>query len=276
MTHTPSRRATLVGGALVAVCGLSGCLSGSRDVERTVTESHATDAVTGVAVETEHGDVEVVPTDDGEIDVTGQKAALTRDDLETIGLETMLEDGVLVVAVDRDDSRTLFGLRPPPVVDLAVSVPDGLPLERVRTVAGAVDVTGVEGDVSATAEAGDVTLRDVGGTVSATTDTGALTVLEPESIDRLETQTGDVTASLPGLDGDATIETTTGAVDLRLPDQLDLSLEMTTETGTLSVTDVDDLPELAGDSLIEADVGDGTHRLEITTETGDVRVSGRD
>lgn len=276
MARVASRRSVLSGCGVAAVCGLAGCLSGSRDVETTITESYTADELTEVAVETSRGDVDVHTTGRNAIDIEGRKAAISRDDLEAIGLVTAVDDGVLELSVDRDDSRSLFGLRPGPALDLSVAVPDGLALRRVDTNTGDVGVTDVPGDLTATTTTGDVSLIGVDGTVSATAETGTVAVTDPTSIDRLETEAGSVTASLDGIDGDASIETTTGAVDLRLPDRLDLTLEITTETGEITVTGVDDLPEMAGDSLIEAVVGDGSHRLAVTTEAGDVTVTGRE
>lgn len=275
MTRTASRRA-LLAGTVVVTCGLTGCLSGSRDAEEPVAETYTADELTAVAVETAIGTVDVHSTAEERVDIEGRKAAISRDDLESIRLATTTDDGVLEVAVDRDDSRSLFGLRPAPALDLAVAVPESLAVPRIDTDTGDIDVTTVRGDLTATTSTGNVRLERVDGTVSAATETGTLDVTDPASIDRLETDTGDVTASLPGIDGDASIETTTGAVELRLPDRLDLTLEITTESGEITVTGVEDLPEMAGDSLIEAVVGDGTHRLRITTETGDVTVTGRD
>ena len=275
MTPTTSRRSVLAGLAVGTVAGTAGCLGDGRDVEEPVTETWSATDLSAVTVSTAIGDVDVRVASGDEIVIDGRKAAVTPDDLETIDLETAVDDGVLELAVDRDESRTIFGLRPDPVLDLTVAVPDRLAVRRVDTNTGAIDVTDVRGDLTALTETGDVRVADVAGTVSAATDTGALEVTDPRSIKRLETDSGDVTASLTGIDGDATIETATGDVELRLPDRLDLTLAITTETGEITVSDVGDLPEMAGDSLIEAVVGNGTHRLEVQTETGAVTVTGR-
>lgn len=275
MTWRASRRAVVSVGVTAALAGVAGCLSRSRDVERTVTERHATGVLRAVDVSTTIGDVEVVRSDADELAVEGQKAALSEDDLETIDLTTRSDGGVLELSVERDESRTLFGLRPDPAVDLSIAVPEPVAVRRITTATGDVGATDVMGDLTATTDTGDVSLDGIDGAVSTSTTSGAVEVADPESIDRLESETGDVTAALPGIDGDATIETGSGDVDLRVPDRLDMTLEITTETGNITVSDVEDLPEMAGDSLIEAVVGDGTHRLEVRTESGDVTVTGR-
>lgn len=276
MTPTASRRSILAGIAVGSVAGTAGCLSDGRDAEESVTERRSAADLSAVAVSTAIGDVAVRSTPRDQIVVDGRKAAVSPDDLETIELETATDGDCLELAVERDESRTLFGLRPDPVLDLAVAVPDRLAVRDVDTRAGAVAVNDVRGDLTAASETGDVRVADVDGTVSAATDAGSVEVVDPTSIDRLETDSGDITAILPGIDGDATIETSSGAVELRLPDRLDLTLDITTESGEITVSDVGDLPEMAGDSLIEAVVGQGTHRLEVRTETGDVTVTGRE
>ena len=276
MTDTASRRSILVGGVAATVCGLAGCLSGGRDVEETVTETYTADELTAVAVSTASGNVDVRTTVEDRIDIEGRKAAISREDLELVGLTTRTDDDVLELIVERDESRTVFGLRPDPILDLSLAVPRALEVRSIETDGGFVDATDVRGDLSVTTASGDVRLENVDGSVSVATDAGNVEIVDPGSIDRLVTDTGDVLASLPGIDNDATIETTAGAVELRLPDRLDLTLEISTETGQIAITDIEDLPELTGDSVIEAVVGDGTHRLEITTETGDVTVTSRD
>ncbi len=275
MTRQASRRSVLAGAAGGVLCGVAGCLSRSRDVEQTVTKTHTTDELRAVTVSTTLGDVDVRATPTDAIDIEGQKAAVSRDDLESVGLSTTAADGVLDISVDRDDARTVFGLRPDPVLDLSVAVPDRLEVRRIESKAGDLDVNDVVGNLQVTSETGAVSATAVEGIVSAATETGDLAVEDPTSIDRLVTDTGDVDVSLSGIDDDATIESSTGSIDLRVPDKLDLTLEITTETGEIEVTDVEDLPEMAGDSLIEAVVGDGATRLEVSTETGDVTVRGR-
>ena len=276
MTPTASRRSILAGIAVGTVAGWAGCLADGRDVEESVTERRSAADLSAVAVSTTIGDVAVRSTPRDEVVVDGRKAAVSPDDLETIGLETATEGDCLEVAVERDESRTLFGLRPDPVLDLSVVVSDRLAVRTVDTRTGDVDVSDVRGDLTAVTETGDVRVEAVDGTVSATTDAGAIELVDPASIERLETDSGDITAALPGLEGDATVETSSGAVELRLPDRLDLTLDITTDSGEITVSDVADLPEMAGDSLIEAVVGQGTHRLEVRTETGDVTVNGRE
>lgn len=276
MTPMRSRRSVLAGSAVVASCGLAGCLAGGRDVERPLTKTHTTDELTALAVSTVEGDVGVRPTARDTLTIDGQKAALSEGDLEEIALATTTDDGLLELAVERDDSRSVFGLRPDPVLDLTVGVPERLEVRRLETGTGAVDAAGVVGDIEVSTTSGHVRLADVDGTVSVDSESGALEVVDPASIDHLVTNSGDVAASLPGIDGDARIETTTGNVELRVPDRLDMTLEITTEAGEISVSGVEELPEMAGDSLIEAVVGDGTHRLEVATETGNVTVTGRE
>ncbi|WP_126665099.1 DUF4097 family beta strand repeat-containing protein [Haloterrigena salifodinae] len=276
MTPTTSRRSILAGIAVGTVAGVAGCLADGREVEESVTERRSAADLSAVAVSTAIGDVTVRPTSRDEVIVDGRKAAVSPDDLETIGLETTTNGDCLELTVKRDESRTLFGFRPVPVLDLSVAVPERLAVQSVDTRTGEIDVSDVRGDLTAVTETGAVRAEAVDGTVSATTEAGAIDLVDPASIERLETDSGDVTATLPDIERDATIETSSGDVELRLPDELDLTLDITTDSGEITVSDVAALPEMAGDSLIEAVVGQGTHRLEVRTVTGNVTVTGRE
>ncbi|WP_440767317.1 hypothetical protein [Natronorubrum sp. DTA7] len=174
MTRQSSRRSVLAGAGGGVLCGVAGCLSRSRDVEQTVTKTHTTDELRAVTVSTTLSDVDVHTASTDAIDIEGQKAAVSRDDLESIGLATVIDDDILDISVDRDDARTVFGLRPDPVLDLSVTVPDRLEVRRIDSKAGDLEVENAVGNLQITSETGDVSATAVEGIVSAATETGDL------------------------------------------------------------------------------------------------------
>ncbi|MEO6877904.1 MAG: DUF4097 family beta strand repeat-containing protein, partial [Gemmatimonadaceae bacterium] len=126
------------------------------------------------------------------------------------------------------------------------------------SVSGDVSVTGAQGDVRATSVSGDIHLDGLhASSVVAHTVSGDIEV----RVDQLSGR------------GDLEFHTVSGDVVLSLPSQLDADLSMSTVSGDLN----SDFPITLGNGRmnrrrIEARIGKGGRRLELTTVSGDVRI----
>lgn len=122
-------------------------------------------------------------------------------------------------------------------VDLLLEVPPGTSL-TLRTSAGDVDVTGVDGAVDVRTTVGDVTLDGVRAqTVRVTTaagDVDAELALAPQAV-RVRSGVGDVTVAVPDAPGGyrVTADTSVGTPDVRVPDSpgSGRSLDLATTAG---------------------------------------------
>ena len=288
------RRTLLAAGSAALLGGLSGCIAiaADRNAEETVTETVDPEGVDAVTVTTDVTDATVRGEDRADVHVEAVKRAPGEDGLDKLSLDVERSGGTVDVTARRSDDD-LIRLGPGPTMDVTVTVPEGVSVARtttntgdaelravdgpatVRTDTGDVYATDVRGDLTARSDTGDQELSDVDGAVSARTDTGSVTVRRAATVDELRTDTGDVDGAIPSLTGDAEIQTDTGDVSLTLSRSLDAGVTASTNTGEITAGGFDD-PETATETTFVAELGDGTHTLRITTDTGDVRLDVRE
>lgn len=293
MAHTTTRRRFLAVGASAALAGLAGCLGGERTAEETVTRTVDPADASGISIAGEIGDVVVRGDDRDDVSVEGIKRAGDEDALDQVSLSVERQDDAIDVAAENEhDGGGLFLPSVPPLIDLTVTVPADLRVTSADADTGDVDVQDVTGPTDVTANTGDIDLSDVSGDVTARTDTGDQRIARVDGIvtatadtgdvtvreatlDEATADTGDVTAEIQGLDEDARVATDTGDVDLTLPSSLDVGIEVSVDTGDITVRGLDGGTVETEDSY-ETSLGNGTRMLSVETNTGDVTLRVRD
>ena len=281
-----------MGGATAVLGGIAGCITTSRDAEATMTETLDVDEASGLTVEGAVGDVTVRGESRDDVRVEGTKRAGGEDGLERVEVRTERTGRTLSVAVDRTEEDGLLQLSPTPLVDLHVRVPkafrvseavvdtgdlsvDGVtgPL-RAETDTGDLEATAVDGDLTARSDTGDQRIDGVTGRLNATVNTGEVTATGAAALGDVATDTGNLDVTAARLDGDATVAADTGDVALRFEEPLDAEVTVSTETGDIDVEHLGDVDRTETEGSFEATVGDGTHSLSVSTDTGDVTLSG--
>jgi hypothetical protein len=223
-----------------------------------------------VEIHNVNGDVKVVPSTTGRVEVIGTKHGSGRS-LDLIKADVQQTSRGIVVCVLYDDANATcddndrrshndrWGRRDwdNASMDLQVAVPANL-IVSASSVSGDVSVTGAQGDVTASSVSGDVKLDRLHATsVRANSVSGNVNVRVDELSGR----------------GDLVFHTVSGDVTLELPKQLDADISMSTVSGGLD----SDYPITLGNGRmsrrrIEARIGNGGRRLDLTTVSGDVRI----
>lgn len=294
MAYTTTRRRFLAAGTSAALAGLAGCLGGERTAEETVTRTVDPADASGISIAGDIGDVDVRGDDRDDVSVEGIKRAGDEDALDQVSLSVERQDDTIDVGAENehDGGGGLFLASVPPLIDLTVTVPADLRVTGADADTGDVDVQDVTGPTDVTADTGDIDVSDVSGDVTARTDTGDQLIARVDGIvtatadtgdvtvreatlDEVTADTGDVTAEIQGLDEDARVATDTGDVDLTLPSSLDVGIEVSVDTGDITIRGLDGGTVETEDSY-ERSLGDGTHTLSVETNTGDVTLRVRD
>ncbi len=222
-----------------------------------------------VSIHNVNGDVKVVPSTSGKVEIVGIKRGSDADRLRTDVHET--SHGIVVcVLYDNDDSycddrgmqsRNRGGRRNNSWndgrINLEIKVPSNLTVST-NTVSGDIDVTGAQGDVRVNSVSGDIRLDRV-----------------HASSMRANTVSGDMDVSVDELTGrgDLSFHTVSGDVTLTLPKNFDADLSMGTVSGDLE----SDFPITLGNGRMsrrrmEARIGNGGRRLDLATVSGDVQL----
>lgn len=274
MTTNCSRRRLLAGGTTAAVAALAGCVAaGQRDVQEDETETFAVDDLESVTVGARNGQLTVRAEERETIEVRKVTRAAGEDDAENVWLESTRTGGRLDLSVEREENPLLIRLGPSPRMDLEVTVPEDLRVERAGVRNGIVDVEGVAGPVEAEARNGLLEVRDVDGDLTATARNGTVDVVGVEGSLRAETRNGPIDAA--DVAGDVELETRNGDVSLEVPSTLDAVVGISTRNGEISVDGIDDLTASSGDSSFHGTAGDGSRRIVVETRNGAVTVRGR-
>lgn len=288
MTDGTTRRRVLAGACSVALPAIAGCGWLERDERATLERSVNAGSAGSLVIESETGDVTVRRHDGDAIRVRGEKRAASEDAIDALSLSTERDGDRLFVRTERDGGPDPLGWWRTPTLHLDVAVPAGLHVERATADDGDLDVqhvtgplaatadTGdvyvanVEGSVEATADTGDVTVRDVAGAIFATVDTGDVRV--DGEIDTVETDTGEISATVRGLTSGPSIRADTGDVALAVVNSLDVTVTADVDTGDVDVRD-DELETDDDGSATRVVLGDGSRRLDVTVAAGDVSIT---
>jgi len=219
-----------------------------------------------VSIHNINGDIKVTPSTNGRVSVIGIKRGNSRyyDRIKAEVQETSHGISVCVIQDDTDsycDDRGIHSHGDHDwdrvSMDLEVAVPANLTVSA-GSVSGSVDINGANGDVDARSVSGDVRLTHLrASSVSAHTVSGSVDV-------RVDAFTGR---------GDLSFKSVSGDVTLEVPRGFDADVSMSTVSGDMN----SDFPITLGNGRmsrrrIEARIGNGGRRLDVSTVSGSLRL----
>jgi len=149
--------------------------------------------------------------------------------------------------------------------------------ERLSTASGDIEVRDVTGDVETYSASGDLRIQDVTGAVKANTASGDVAAKKVKGSVNAESASGDVEVEISKLEGNAhqlKINTASGDVNVKLPSDPDVEVEMSTISGDIE-TDFPiqiHTPEFGPGHSAKGRLGNGTYSLRLTTVSGDVHL----
>ena len=226
-----------------------------------------------VSIHNVRGDVTVIPSTSGKVEVVGiKRGGQAADRFRAEVKETSRGVVICVMDSDTDSSCDERGMQSRSRNDrdsrydreydnasmnLEVAIPGNVQVSA-NSVSGDVAITGATGDVRANSVSGDIRLDRLRASgVSA------------------NTVSGDIEVSIQELSGrgDLSFHTVSGDITLDLPRQLDADLSMTTVSGNID----SDYSLTLGDGRMDrrsmqARIGSGGRRLSFTTVSGDVKL----
>jgi DUF4097 and DUF4098 domain-containing protein YvlB len=227
-----------------------------------------------VSIHNINGDIRVVPSTSGKVEVVGIKRGNDRyfDRIKADVHQTSRGISICVLYDDSDSYCDESGSHTNNrgwnsgrdrdwnnvSMNLEVAVPTNL-IVSAGSVSGDVQMTGMQGDIQANSVSGDIRLdRLRASSVQAHSVSGDVVVRVEEFIGR----------------GDLSFHTVSGDVTLELPRQLDVDLSMSTVSGGI---DSDYALTIGGNGRMnrrsmDARIGSGGRRLDLATVSGDVKL----
>ena len=251
----------MLGIALVSVsaCGLS--FSHQAEARDEITRSYPIAAGGTFEVRNTNGTINIEPAEGDTIEVVAERVAraATDEQAEAALAEIEFKETVSDDHVVLDSSRRGLDLRVnlSYQVNYTVRLPEWVNVTLVTT-NGAVDVTGISGEVKIEATNGRIRATGLrnGAVVDATN--------------------GGVTLDFAEV-GDQGIhcETTNGAITLNVPRDVNADLSARVTNGSIDANDLELTTSEDSRRRLEGSLGDGGPSIELRTRNGRIRINGR-
>ncbi|WP_175058825.1 DUF4097 family beta strand repeat-containing protein [Thermococcus sp. 2319x1] len=136
-------------------------------------------------------------------------------------------------------------------VNFEILLPKGIEIEKVENVNGSIGIKGVRrvGKVSA-----------VNGSI----------VLENCFFEKASTVNGSIKAVFSTMKGDSVISTINGSIEVYIPRKADVEIEASGVNGKITSELPGELKSAYGSKSFETVLGEGTHKLKISTVNGSI------
>jgi hypothetical protein len=151
---------------------------------------------------------------------------------------------------------------------IEITVPNGIAFE-LDSKNGAIELTGIGGDMSISSMNGVVNLNEAGGDVDVRNVNGFISIDDVRGGAKVSNKNGAINVS--GVRGNIDIDSSVGSVDLVLSKGYGFKFVGTTKTGKIKA----DFPTTKSGSEYHATVGDGKHSIRVATKVGSVSVGVR-
>ncbi len=235
--------------AVMAAVLLSGALALAQDFRKNYNVTSGSQ----ISVRNISGDVKVTGYNVGYVEVVATKVGRDKDlvTIEDLSSGNKIDLRVKYPQSCNCEASVYFDIRVPSNMDLD--------FEKLGSVSGDVEVTGVRGRLSAESVSGGVTLSDVAGVVSAKSVSG-----------RVDAQI----AAIQGT-GNMKFSSVSGSVNVKAPANTNADIEMSSVSGSVST----DFPiEVQGEDFgpghsAHGRIGTGGNSLRINTVSGKVSLT---
>ncbi|MFT4889479.1 MAG: DUF4097 and DUF4098 domain-containing protein YvlB [Halobacteriales archaeon] len=157
-------------------------------------------------------------------------------------------------------------------VDLSIAVPEATTVDSLETVNGEITLSDATGPADLSTKNGSIAVERVDGAVDLRALNGEVTVSEAPGIERVETKNGAIEVDLRDLQGDTTIGTATGSIDLALDPSLDADLACETNMGSIDVPVLDRSSSAIGKTTVTGVLGAGGPDLFVEANVGSIEV----
>jgi len=220
---------------LGAMSGCAAVMASLVKAERTESRSFAVGARPAVVVDTFNGEIKVERSSEGKVDAvvtktgSGSNPQAAEKDLENVKVEFAQEGDTVRLVATRTGPK-MFGSSG---ASVALKVPAGSTLS-LTTRNGEIHSVGIRGDIIARSSNGEIEVEAGRGKLELRTSNGAIEVDADEAVVDAETSNGNVSFAGTLASGSHKLETSNGAIELRLPASAAFQFEARTSNGSVT------------------------------------------
>lgn len=145
----------------------------------------------------------------------------------------------------------------------------------VSTTSGEVKIQEGSGDRSISSISGDILVKEMEGSFDISTTSGEVRVQAQEGQGKAETSSGDISVELSKLTGNLNMNSTSGDVNIKLPESDSFDFEANTSSGDINTFFDDNLKFSKKGNNAQGTYGTNKNgsRIDIDTTSGDVRIT---
>ena len=225
------------------------------------------------ALENVNGKVTITTWRDNKVEIKAVKVARDDEkDLKEVDIRVDESAGKVAVKAIWPKFRRHFNVH----VNFDVKVPEGAILNKVETVNGDVEVTGVLGSAEIGTTNGSIAADGVKGALDISTTNGGIKVSRQEGKLAAETTNGSIRLEKVSVKDGLNAETTNGSITLVIESPAEVNADLVAETtnGHVSV----DFPVTLQNfrrsrRRVEAKIGRGGPEIQLTTTNGSITIA---
>lgn len=161
-------------------------------------------------------------------------------------------------------------------VDYEVKVPEGVNLDRIRSVNGGVFITGPLGNVNASTTNGDVKAEKASGSISLSTTNGDISASAVKGALEVGSTNGSIKLEVNSFEHDIRARTVNGGIALKIRDlgKVDADFEARTTNGSISVDFPVTLQSLTKSRRsLKGRIGEGGPLISLRTVNGSIKLT---
>lgn len=147
----------------------------------------------------------------------------------------------------------------------------------VSTTSGDVEIQEGKGDRSISSISGDILVKEMEGSFDISTTSGEIRVQAQEGQGKAETSSGDISVELSGLTGNLNMNSTSGDVNIKLPESDSFDFEADTTSGDINTFFDDNLKFSKKGNNAQGTYGTNRNgsRIDIETTSGDIKITNK-
>jgi hypothetical protein len=253
----------------------SGCLEDGdeeEEEERTLIEpieaEHPSVGVSEMTVKVINSLVNVSTWRGDAFKMTGQKwTKMGQTDLDE--MEVFMNASGDLVTVEEVHQGRCEGVH----VAIDLMVPSGIHVSNVTAVNGRINIDSLAGTITLNNVNGAIQVLNLNGSVNATSTNGAIELVNVQGSFSARTSNGDISADIEHVDGNITLWTENGAIDVWIKDTINVNLLATSEMGAITHGNLDMELDTDTSTRVEGRLGDGGCLVRLRSARGAISIN---
>ena len=248
------------------VGGLSGCIT--PQTTEYFNEEYDANENTIITVSTINGQIEISVWDGDNVSLNAvKKSSFGKEELDNIEINVIENENQIEIEAKYIGQRSTT-----PSVDMNIKVPRNVTVDSAITSNGAIQISGIKGDVITTTSNGAILIDDVDGYVTATTSNGRIEIRGTTGVKDLRSSNLGIEAEVFNFKENISISTSNGGITVYINSSLNADIDMTTSNGQISINGVTLDLTISEEKHKAGKLGDGGNALDIQTSNGNINL----